>query len=49
MKDKKLNYTYVKVSYMINACKNTEGKKYRPSEIVRDNYLKYVITIECFL
>ncbi len=49
LKDKELNYSYVQVAYIINASQDTEDREYRPLEMIRDNYPKYVITMDYLL
>ena len=44
-----MQYSYVRVSYTIAMSKETEDREYRPLESIRDNYPKYVITLDPLL
>ena len=44
-----LDYSYVQVAYTILADKETENREYRPLEMIRDNYPKYVMTTDYLL
>ncbi len=46
LKSKDLSYSYVQVSYSILGSKDTEDREYAPLESIRDNYPKYVITLD---
>lgn len=43
------NYAYIQVSYTIANSKATEEREYRPLEMIRDNYPKYVMTTDYLL
>lgn len=49
MKDAFLNYSYVQVSYSFLGSKSTEDREYRPLEQIRDNYPKYVLSMDRLL
>ena len=49
LRDNEMNYSYVQVSYTIALSKETEDREYRPLETIRDNYPKYVVTIDPLL
>ncbi|MBD5534270.1 MAG: ATP-binding protein [Lachnospiraceae bacterium] len=42
-------YSYVQVAYTIALSKDTEDREYRPLEIIKDNYPKYVATTDFLL
>ena len=42
IKEKQLRYT-------INESKQTEDREYKPLEMIRDNYMKYVVTTDYLL
>jgi hypothetical protein len=44
-----MNYSYVQVSYTIALSKETEDREYRPLELIKDNYPKYVVTVDSLL
>ena len=44
-----LDYSYVQVAYTILAGKETEDREYRPLEMIRDNYPKYIVTTDFLL
>jgi predicted AAA+ superfamily ATPase len=44
-----MDYAYVQVAYTILLSKETEDREYRPLEIIRDNYPKYVMTTDHLL
>ena len=44
-----MNYAYLLVAYTILLSKDTEEREYRPLEIIRDNYSKYVLTTDYLL
>ena len=46
LKDIWLNYSYVQVAYTILSSKETEDREYKPLESIKDNYPKYVVTID---
>ena len=39
-----MNYSYIQVAMTIMASKETEDREYRPFELIKDNYPKYIIT-----
>lgn len=49
LKDEELNYSYVQVAYTILESKKTEDREYTPLELIKDNYPKYVVTIDYLL
>ena len=49
LRDNDMKYSYVQVSYTIAISKETEDREYRPLESIRDNYPKYVATIDPLL
>ena len=44
-----MRYSYVQVSYTIALSKETEDREYRPLESIKDNYPKYVVTMDSLL
>ena len=49
LRDIQQNYSYIQVAYTINESKQTEDREYRPLEMIRDNYAKYVVTTDYLL
>lgn len=49
IRNQSLDYSYVQVAYTILASKETENREYRPLEMIRDNYPKYVMTTDYLL
>ena len=49
LRDPEQNYSYVQVAYTINESKQTEDREYKPLEMIRDNYSKYVMTTDYLL
>ncbi len=49
LRDNDMHYSYVQVSYTIALSKETEDREYKPLESIRDNYPKYVATIDSIL
>ena len=43
------DYSYLQVAYTIALNKETEDREYRPLEMIRDNYEKYVVTTDFIL
>ena len=43
------DYSYVQVAYTILDNRKTEDREYRPLEIIKDNYPKYVVTTDYML
>ena len=41
-----MNYSYVQVAYTIALSKETEDREFRPLEMIKDNYPKYVMTTD---
>ena len=41
-----MQYAYVQVAYTIFASRQTEDREYRPLENIKDNYPKYVATLD---
>ena len=48
-RDNEMNYSYIQVAYSIDLNKETEDREYRPLEIIKDNYPKYVMTTDYLL
>lgn len=48
LRDTMMQYAYIQVAYTIFASKKTEDREYRPLEEIRDNYPKYVATVDPF-
>ena len=44
VRDNDMNYAYIQVALTIMNSKNTEDREYRPLEMIRDNYPKYLLT-----
>lgn len=44
-----MSYSYVQVSYTIALSKETEDREYKPLESIKDNYPKYVATLDSLL
>ena len=49
VRDNDMNYAYLQVAYTILLRKDTEDREYRPLEMIRDNYSKYVLTTDYLL
>ena len=49
IRDTLMNYAYVQVAYTIALSKETEDREYKPLEMIRDNYPKYVLTTDYLL
>ena len=49
LRDIEQNYTYVQVAYTINESIKTEDREYKPLEMIKDNYDKYVATTDYLL
>ncbi|MDD3415931.1 MAG: ATP-binding protein [Lachnospiraceae bacterium] len=49
LRDMEQNYSYVQVAYTINESKQTEDREYKPLEMIRDNFGKYVVTTDYLL
>lgn len=49
LRDNEMNYSYVQVSYTILLSKETEDREYKPLESIKDNYPKYVATMDSLL
>ena len=49
IRNQSLEYSYVQVAYTILVSKETEDREYRPLEMIRDNYPKYVMTTDSLL
>lgn len=41
-----MDYSYVQVSYTILSSKETENREFKPLELIKDNYPKYVVTTD---
>ena len=44
-----LEYSYAQISYTIQESRATEEREYRPLEMIRDNYSKYLLTTDYLL
>lgn len=49
LRDRDMNYSYVQIAYTINESKETEDREFRPLEKIKDNYPKYVMTVDFML
>ena len=49
IRNKDMDYSYVQVAYTIASSKETEDREYRPLEMIKDNYPKYVMTTDYLL
>jgi predicted AAA+ superfamily ATPase len=49
LRDNEMSYSYVQVSYTIALSKETEDREYKPLESTKDNYPKYVATLDSLL
>lgn len=49
LRNNEMSYSYVQVSYTIALSKETEDREYRPLESIKDNYPKYVVTVDSLL
>ena len=49
LRDIEQNYSYVQVAYTINDSITTEDREYKPLEMIKDNYDKYVATTDYLL
>ena len=49
LRDNEMHYSYVQVSYTIALSKETEDREYKPLEAIKDNYPKYVATLDPLL
>ena len=49
LRDKTLQYSYLQIAMTILASKETEDREYRALETIRDNYPKYVLTLDSLL
>ena len=49
LRDNEMQYAYVQVSYTTALSKETEDREYRPLESIKDNYPKYVATMDTLL
>lgn len=49
LRDNEMQYSYVQVSYTIALSKETEDREYCPLEAIKDNYPKYVATMDSLL
>lgn len=49
LRDQERNYSYVQVAMTILSSQKTEDREYRPLEMIKDNYAKYVMTTDTFL
>jgi len=49
LRNDEMRYSYIQVSYTIALSKETEDREYRPLESIKDNYPKYVATLDPIL
>ena len=49
IRNREMDYSYVQVAYTIALSKETEDRKYRALEMIKDNYPKYVMTTDYLL
>ena len=49
IRNPEMDYSYVQVAYTITQSRETEDREYRPLEMIRDNYPKYVMTTDYLL
>lgn len=49
LRNNEMNYSYVQVSYTIALSIETENREYKPLESIKDNYPKYVATLDSLL
>ncbi len=49
LRDNEMQYSYVQVSYTTALSRETEDQEYKPLESIRDNYPKYVATMDTLL
>ena len=44
-----MQYSYIQVAYTIALSKETEDREYKPLELIKDNYPKYVVTTDSLI
>ena len=44
-----MDYSYVQVAYTILSSRDTEDREYRVLEAIKDNYKKYVMTMDALI
>ncbi len=49
LRNPEMDYAYVQIAYTIAASRETEDREYRPLEMIRDNYPRYVMTTDYIL
>lgn len=49
IRNRNMSYSYVQVAYTIALSQDTEDREYRPLEMIKDNYPKYVMTTDYLL
>ena len=49
IRNREMDYSYVQVAYTIALSDETENREYRPLEMIKDNYPKYVMTTDYLL
>ena len=49
IRNSNMNYSYVQVAYTIALSRETEDREYRPLEMIKDNYPKYILTTDYLL
>jgi len=49
IRNQEMDYSYVQVAYTIALSEETENREYKPLEMIKDNYPKYVMTTDYLL
>ncbi len=49
LRDNFLNYSYLQIAFTIYGSEKTENREYKPLEMIKDNYPKYVITTDVII
>ena len=49
LRERELDYYYIQVSFTILSSKDTEDREFKPLEMIKDNYPKYVLTTDYLL
>ena len=49
LRNNEMNYSYIQVAYTIALSIDTENREYKPLESIKDNYPKYVATLDSLL
>ena len=42
-------YSYVQVCFLMIGNQDTEDREYRPLEMIKDNYPKYILSLDSFI